>query len=686
MGNSGRWWRCRRTAAAALAVFVALACGGIAEAARVLYASPTVAPGASGANGTLFFPYALSDAIGELQSGDTLYLLPGQYRAGGFSPSGLTGVTIATAPGSASRAEIRGDVPVPPGAWSPVAPDIYSTALETAPVGVVWNWDTNLTAVSPADAALGRVAQNYGHLRKVSNAAALDATPGSWLWSDGALFVHKPKQGQAPDAGDVYAWLRPGVAFQPFNCDGLVFRDLDFALWTEFENNAGYSVKLTNCVRSAVENSRSRDSGWHAYGAVGYPNRDNALRNLESRGQTTDGVRTSNPFVFANTIRFSGPTEGFVGASLTHHAYGLLDASGAPLTAGYNGLTLLSHGALGATIRDVRWSGVAVMTYDAEPRCLLVSAADSPAPTSDFNPAAYPVRVLDATIRSANPSVGGRVAVERTAFDIRPGRIWKVGAPVAMTVDRATTLLAACTIVFDMSHAPFGRLFRVKNDGRLVLDHTSIYSITSATHGGSGSTALGRGQFVVIEDDTSSLTARGTVFVRDQPESFFEDRSSLGDRVSLSGCWYAGLPDELAGGADGVGDIRPIDTHVGESPATFDPGGVFNATTGMVAPQEGDFSAPPGAPIRTIRRFGATAASPTGINGLPFGGNFGAVQYGPSGCLPDRTGDGMVDGADLGVLLASWNTRNAALDLTGDAYIDGADLGVLLSSWGPCAE
>jgi hypothetical protein len=685
MGSNGRRWRCRRIAAA-LGVCIALACGAGAEAARVLYASATAQPGNPAANGTLFQPYALSSAIAALQSGDTLYLLPGKYRMGGFTPSGLTDVTIATAPGSASRAEIRGDVPVPPGAWSLVAPDIYATPVASRPVGAVWNWDTNLTTVSPADAALGRVARNFGHLREAPTADLLSAVPGSWLWSEGTLFVHKPKQGQAPDAGDVYAWLRPGVAFQPFNCDGLTFRDLDFALWTEFENNAGYSVKLTNCVRSTIEDSLSRDSGWHAYGAVGYPNRDNALRNLESRGQTTDGVRTSNPFVFANTIRFSGPTEGFVGESLTHHAYGLLDCNGSALVPGYSGLSLLSHGALGSTIRDVRWSDIVVMTYDAEPRCLLVSAGDSPAPTSDFDPAAYPVRVWDATIRSANPKVGGPVAVERTAFDIRPGRIWSVGAPVAMTVDRATTLLAACTIVFDMSHAPFGRLFRVEQQGRLILDHTSMYSITLSEHGGSGSTALDRGQFAVIEDDSASLTARGSVFVRDQQAPFFRDLSSRGDAISLRGCWYARLPDEESSGADSVGDIRPADTLVGESPASFDPEGVFNATTGMVAPQEGDFSAPPGAPIRSIRRVGASPAIPTGINGVAFGGNFGAVQYGPSGCLPDRTGDGVVDGADLGVLLAAWNLRDATVDLTGDAYIDGADLGALLSSWGPCAE
>ncbi len=44
--------------------------------------------------------------------------------------------------------------------------------------------------------------------------------------------------------------------------------------------------------------------------------------------------------------------------------------------------------------------------------------------------------------------------------------------------------------------------------------------------------------------------------------------------------------------------------------------------------------------------------------------------------------DGVVDGADLSILLAMWGDDQAgAVDLTGDGRIDGADLSVLLSRW-----
>jgi membrane-associated phospholipid phosphatase len=49
--------------------------------------------------------------------------------------------------------------------------------------------------------------------------------------------------------------------------------------------------------------------------------------------------------------------------------------------------------------------------------------------------------------------------------------------------------------------------------------------------------------------------------------------------------------------------------------------------------------------------------------------------------LGDLDGDGVVDGADLGELLAAWDEHGSEADLNGDGIVDGADLGVLLSNW-----
>lgn len=53
-------------------------------------------------------------------------------------------------------------------------------------------------------------------------------------------------------------------------------------------------------------------------------------------------------------------------------------------------------------------------------------------------------------------------------------------------------------------------------------------------------------------------------------------------------------------------------------------------------------------------------------------------------CPADLTGDGSVDGQDLGLLLSSWNGDGPAA-LNGDGSVDGVDLGLMLSAWGACA-
>jgi hypothetical protein len=57
----------------------------------------------------------------------------------------------------------------------------------------------------------------------------------------------------------------------------------------------------------------------------------------------------------------------------------------------------------------------------------------------------------------------------------------------------------------------------------------------------------------------------------------------------------------------------------------------------------------------------------------------------PGDCPWDLTGDGNVDGADLGALLNQWGPcPGCSGDFTGDGVVDGADLGALLNNWGAC--
>ena len=57
-------------------------------------------------------------------------------------------------------------------------------------------------------------------------------------------------------------------------------------------------------------------------------------------------------------------------------------------------------------------------------------------------------------------------------------------------------------------------------------------------------------------------------------------------------------------------------------------------------------------------------------------------------CLGDITGDGEINGADLGLLLGAWGVCGEGpcpADLTGDGTVNGADLGILLAVWGGCS-
>jgi len=61
----------------------------------------------------------------------------------------------------------------------------------------------------------------------------------------------------------------------------------------------------------------------------------------------------------------------------------------------------------------------------------------------------------------------------------------------------------------------------------------------------------------------------------------------------------------------------------------------------------------------------------------------GGMTIGTPGSPGDLNGDGVVDGADLGLVLSEWGPcPGCASDLNGDGIVDGADLGLLLAEWG----
>ncbi|MCH2161671.1 MAG: right-handed parallel beta-helix repeat-containing protein [Phycisphaerales bacterium] len=117
--------------------------------------------------------------------------------------------------------------------------------------------------------------------------------------------------------------------------------------------------------------------------------------------------------------------------------------------------------------------------------------------------------------------------------------------------------------------------------------------------------------------------------------------------------------------------------------------GNIDLDPGFVSVEAGDFHLTKGSPCIDA---GDELASTDGVTDLDgnlrvVGGGIDMGCYEDQGpkpdCPADLNGDGVVNAADLGMLLAEWGGDGSA-DLNDDGIINAADLGLLLSAWGIC--
>lgn len=105
-----------------------------------------------------------------------------------------------------------------------------------------------------------------------------------------------------------------------------------------------------------------------------------------------------------------------------------------------------------------------------------------------------------------------------------------------------------------------------------------------------------------------------------------------------------------------------------------------------VTPQTGQTVRVDQATIAPITTVVDPAALPSGVNSLTitFAANLANTTF-LGGWTPvnpyDLDGDGLVNAADLAVLLTNWGGGKAG-DLNGDGLVDATDLSILLSNWG----
>lgn len=113
------------------------------------------------------------------------------------------------------------------------------------------------------------------------------------------------------------------------------------------------------------------------------------------------------------------------------------------------------------------------------------------------------------------------------------------------------------------------------------------------------------------------------------------------------------------------------------SPTLIDIASTSYAGTVAVGPIHVISALPPGNPITLIIGFHSLTFHPCCFREITF-------IVPPSGTtVPgDLNDDGIVNAADLAMLLAEWGISNGAADINGDGNVNAADLAIMLANWG----
>jgi hypothetical protein len=153
-------------------------------------------------------------------------------------------------------------------------------------------------------------------------------------------------------------------------------------------------------------------------------------------------------------------------------------------------------------------------------------------------------------------------------------------------------------------------------------------------------------------------------------------RTQIGAGSLLPG--WVGHPMDISNN----GTIVGFDTLAGNRRAWIQVGGTGPIVDLRAYAEANGANIPPEMLLEVAQAINADG---TFIIGHGFGGAWTIRLPSPLPCLGDLApagGNGVIDGADLGALLAAWGTP--AADLDGDSTTGGSDLGILLGGWGGC--
>ncbi|MFM1823087.1 MAG: hypothetical protein RI967_1353 [Planctomycetota bacterium] len=358
-------------------------------------------------------------------------------------------------------------------------------------------------------------------------------------------------------------------------------------------------------------------------------------------------------------------------ANLTDNSYHVVVGSGASATAILDGFTIRAGNANGATASNLDKGGGLIILNSGSPtirRCTFT------ANRCTFGGGAVYIFTAGASFADCRflSNVGGSFG---GAFDMNNvvagfDRCWFEGNTAARagaceSFGGSQTRYTNCVFTANTATGTNG-------GGALWIGTSSAVTARNSTFVGNSATQLAGG---VRNTGGSSTFSNCILWANTGPGG-----TTSANQISNGGGTTSVSYSTVQGGYTGSGNLSTDpkfadqagrDFHLDAGSPAIDSGANATVTTGTTT----DFD---GAP----RFVDDPTVADTGAGTAPIVDR-GAFERQASACPSDLDGNGVVNAADLSLLLGSWGTAGVG-DLDGNGTVNAADLALLLGAWGGC--
>ena len=298
---------------------------------------------------------------------------------------------------------------------------------------------------------------------------------------------------------------------------------------------------------------------------------------------------------------------------------------------------------------------------------------------------------------SAFPGIAKTFYKSASTFN-NPSRTLTNNGKILMqaTLSGAVTLAVDDNVLFVEDHGTTSVLLRRGQAIPGVSD--GVYNTNNTSHAFLNNNGMLAFQGILQNADGTAMTENNTFIAVRKADGTIVNLARQGDAVpGLTGVTYATL--------NGNSSICLSDSGVVVFDANCDPASraimAWDETNGLrVIAKTGDTNFT-GTALNQMTLIGSTGNNGSGGGtGLASNGwlvmrvgdsvssinTIARIDLGPPAatCPGDYNDDGVIDGADITVLLNAWGSADATVDLNNDGIIDASDIALLLNGWGAC--